>query len=307
MTTIQSSNGNQYKPANLANTALGIGAGYYTMRGIKRLGAGFQKSLGNKLQEASQGLDVAEIQKSLKEAVKESKTGVKVIDFAGTKRRGKSLNTIRKEVHRKFHDLQIDVNNKNITDPKIIIGKFKEITKSMTKDILISSPINGTNAVCVFKKNKVLINSEKLGLAGFHEIGHAMNHKSLFGKILQKSRYAAIFIPGILLANILLKRPKAEGEQPKNKFDKATDFMKNNVGKISLAASLPIVVEELLASFKGNKLAKKVCSPEVFKKVFKSNAIGGATYIIGALATAGGLVLANKVRNAMTAPKRVEK
>ena len=104
----------------------------------------------------------------------------------------------------------------------------------------------------------------------------------------------------------ICKRPKAEGEHPKGFFDKATTFIKNNVGKLSFAAMLPIVAEEAIATMRGNKLAKQLLSPENFKKVAKCNMYGAATYVLSAVAMGVGAWAANKVADKFLAPKKME-
>ncbi|MBQ2611149.1 hypothetical protein IJF81_02015, partial [bacterium] len=80
---------------------------------------------------------------------------------------------------------------------------------------------------------------------------------SKFGKILQKCRPMALLaIPVSQIA--LWKTKKAPGEEPKNGLDKTTTFIKNNAGKLTFLAFLPTLLEEGLASVKGNKLAKKL-------------------------------------------------
>ena len=48
-------------------------------------------------------------------------------------------------------------------------------------------------------------------------------------------------------------------------------------------ALLPKVAEEGFATLRGNKFAKQLLSPELFKKVVKTNALGFSTYVIAAV------------------------
>ena len=138
----------------------------------------------------------------------------------------------------------------------------------------------GRNAIFLPKTNEVAVNIEKLGTAAFHEMGHAVNHNfSKFWKGMQKLRIPCGIAGGLFGTVALFKRKKVEGEEPKGFFDKTTTFIKNNVGKLTLAAFAPIVAEELMATYRGNKMAKKVLSPELFKKVQKTNRFGAMTYI----------------------------
>lgn len=128
---------------------------------------------------------------------------------------------------------------------------------------------------------------------------------SKFGKILQKCRPMALLaIPVSLIA--LWKTKKAPGEEPKNGLDKTTTFIKNNAGKLTFLAFLPTLLEEGLASVKGNKLAKKLLNPELAKKVAKTNALGFSSYALLATLSGLGVYLGTKVKDAIASKKLVE-
>lgn len=154
--------------------------------------------------------------------------------------------------------------------------------------------------------NAVHINTQKMGLAGFHEIGHAINfNNSKFWKAMQKYRFSAIPIAGLLALTALCKRKKVEGEEPTGTFDKITTFIKNNVGKLTFAAMLPVVAEEMKATARGNKIAKELLNPELYQKVVKSNRLGALTYVGMAVLLSVGAYAANKVRDAIAKPKQI--
>lgn len=164
----------------------------------------------------------------------------------------------------------------------------------------------GKNAGFNNLSNEVLINTEKLGTAGFHEVGHAINYNnSKFWKVMQNLRKPAMIIPGILTTIALFKRKKADGEKPKGFFDKTTTFIKEHVGTLTTLSMAPIVAEEIKATQRGNALAKKLLSPENYKKVVKTNRYGAATYIAAALAVGVGAYVANKVKDAIAKPKEI--
>lgn len=165
----------------------------------------------------------------------------------------------------------------------------------------------GRNAIFWPKTNEIAVNIEKLGTATFHEMGHAVNHNfSKFWKGMQKLRVPCGIAGGLFGTVALLKRKKVEGEEPKGFFDKTTTFIKNNVGKLTLAAFAPIVAEELMATYRGNKMAKKVLSPELFKKVQKTNRFGAMTYIAVGVGAALAAVVGSKVRDAIAKPKEIK-
>ena len=193
--------------------------------------------------------------------------------------------------------------------PKKWPEKLKEFIRLNVDPLYATS--KGKNAFFVAENplmhNQIHINTKKLGVAGFHEIGHAINYNtSKFLRGIQKARMPLMAAAALLPMIAICKRPKAEGEQPKGFFDKATTFIKNNVGKLSFAAMLPIVAEEAIATMRGNKLAKQLLSPENFKKVAKCNMYGGATYVLSAVAMGVGAWAANKVADKFLAPKKME-
>ncbi|MFI3299827.1 MAG: hypothetical protein R3Y28_00250 [Candidatus Gastranaerophilales bacterium] len=95
--------------------------------------------------------------------------------------------------------------------------KKKEINKAKTMFD------KGMNAA-YFKSKKIIMPEKDLGLAVFHEIGHAANaNLSKVGKALQNCR-ATQLLSYPIAAVALLKNKKAEGQEPKNNFDKETSY-----------------------------------------------------------------------------------
>lgn len=164
----------------------------------------------------------------------------------------------------------------------------------------------GVNAFFAPLSKKIVMPDKSLGLAFFHEAGHAINaNLSKFGKVLQKCRpLAALAIPIALIG--LCKTKKAPNEKPKGIIDKVTTFIKNNAGKLTFASLMPIVLEEGLASIHAQKMAKSLLSPELAKKVAKTNAWGFATYAGLAVLAGLGSWLGVKVKDAIASPKPIE-
>ncbi len=180
--------------------------------------------------------------------------------------------------------------------------RLGEIYISYMEDTLTK----GNNACYLPKANKVVVNIRELGTAAFHEIGHAMNRNaSKFWKVMQKSRTPSLLFAGAVPIIALFKRKKVEGEEPKNVVDKATTFIKNNCGVLTTAAFVPVVAEELKATQRGNKLAKQLLSPEIYKKVVKTNRIGAATYIMTGLVAGGATFVGSYVRDLCSKPKKI--
>lgn len=168
--------------------------------------------------------------------------------------------------------------------------------------------IKGENAAFSPRANKILINlkSPKVSMI-FHEIGHAMNtHFSLLGKNLQKSRmWAKKFFP-VICAVALFKRKKVEGEKTNGIFDKVTTFIKNNCGKLTLLASVPMLLEEGMASIKGQKIASSVLSPDKLKILKNLHGKAWLTYATGTLGLTLGTLLASKTRDFLSKSKEID-
>lgn len=107
-----------------------------------------------------------------------------------------------------------------------------------------------------------------------HELGHAINAKGGFTKMLQNSRRFAGYAPmTLLLANSLFK-----------KNDNQPTFIEKNAGILGFCAFLPTIIEEGLASFRGVKAAKKVLNNPASLNILKKNyAVALGTYILAGL------------------------
>lgn len=161
----------------------------------------------------------------------------------------------------------------------------------------------GKNAAYVPKQRCIQINTDKISIAGFHELGHAMNDLTgKFGKLLSKTRWPGRILAGWMGTIALFSRPKPK-EAPRSKFD----FVKDHCGKIAFACMLPTVFEEGLASYKGIKMARKTGLAEPLiqnmKKLYKK-ALG--TYVGHAVATGLAVGAASMIMDKFTRPKKVE-
>ena len=168
---------------------------------------------------------------------------------------------------------------------------------------LINDPIamikKGMNAAYLPKKNKILMPAREISFAAFHEIGHAMNNNfSKIGKTLQSLR-----LPGLMAASAIAlfgaftKTSKSQGGKELTKWQKFKNFVRDNAGKLSFAAMLPMLTEEAMATIKGQKLAKKLLSPDMFKVVSKGNKIAYLSYIGSAVAMGLSSTAAVKIKD----------
>lgn len=187
---------------------------------------------------------------------------------------------------------------------KNFIGKLiPKTAKSKACKKIANVIAKGNNAAYADGIKKVLI-SDKLLVSGFHELGHAMNaNLGGIGKVLQKSRQLSLLtIPVMIIA--LIKNKKQNGEKPQGFWDKLTTFVKDNAGKLTFLALLPKVAEEGLATLRGNKFAKQLLSPELFKKVAKTNAIGFSTYLVSSILAGVGIYAGTKLRDAIVQKRK---
>lgn len=162
----------------------------------------------------------------------------------------------------------------------------------------------GTNACFIPNTKEILVNTDKICITVFHEMGHALNAlKSKYGvKYLAKMRTPGIAVAGLMEYFAIFARTK-----PKGAKRNVTDVIEDNCGKIAFAAMLPVVAEEGIASIRGINLAKKTeLGKPYLNKMKKLYAKAFATY--GAKAALGGLAVfaSRKVMDYFTRPKPVE-
>lgn len=192
---------------------------------------------------------------------------------------------------------------KDIKLPKITLKEFLELSKSGNKELLNQK----MKDLGVFiKGNTVILPENKLLPAGFHELGHAMNYNlSKFGKILQKCRPVAMLGPTILgiYAAVTKKSKPSEENGELNGRQKTNNFIRNNAGKLAFLATTPMLIEEGMATLKGQKFAKKLLTPELAKKVFKGNAIAYLSYLSVGLLSALAVRTAVKIKDGSIAKK----
>ena len=185
------------------------------------------------------------------------------------------------------------------------IPMFNEMKDSIAE---IGAKVNGLifkegmNAAYFPKANAIITPSKSLRTSIFHEMGHAMNaNGGIILKSLQKMRPMASIVPAIVLADALLNKRKTTDEKLENNsvgnvIQNVRLGVKKHAGLISAAAMLPMVVEEGIASLRGQKLAKGlvkdgILSKDLFKKIKLTNLGGFTTYA----ATMVGIGLATKV------------
>lgn len=137
----------------------------------------------------------------------------------------------------------------------------------------------------VAKGNTILMPEKSLSSLAFHEIGHAMNYN--LSKASKALYYTARFLPQlaplIALYGIFTTKSQNEDGKELTKTQKVNNFIRNNAGKLAFGTMVPQLIEEGLATIKGQKLANKLLSPELAKTVLKGNATCYLTYLLSAI------------------------
>lgn len=150
--------------------------------------------------------------------------------------------------------------------------------------------------------NSVVINKDKLSLAAFHELGHAYNfNNSKFWKAMQNLRTPSIALAGafaLLPALVKEIKPK-EGEELTTK-EKINNGLRKASPALAFLSMTPMLLEEGKATLRGNKWAKELLNPEMYKKVVKSNRYGYFSYMATAASFTLMAFVGKKVKDKMT-------
>ena len=172
----------------------------------------------------------------------------------------------------------------------------------------------GLNACYAPSIKSVVIPKNSLKTSIFHEIGHAMNDVGggMFLKMLQKAKPVSVYLPGIILAVSIINKRKATDKKiendsndlVKNKIQNGFDFIKKNAGKLTALSMLPMILEEGIASLRGQKVAKAFVNSgkltkNVFKKICLTNLCGFSSYILNTIFAVLAVKLAIKIKDSI--------
>lgn len=137
----------------------------------------------------------------------------------------------------------------------------------------------------------ILMPEKDISYALYHELGHSHNfNMSKIGNFLFKSRLLSMYVPALIaLYGAFSRKSKPEDGKELTAAQKTNNFIRDNAGKISFFVTIPMLLEEGLATKKGLGWAKKYLSPENFKQVKKGNLIAYTSYLL----TAASMVLAS--------------
>lgn len=320
---ISTNDGKRYETPGFWPTAGAVVVGNMAGGMVKQAGQPISLQAIRAMKNLNKGNDVVELRNAVNKALEISgakSKGVELLDVTSSSKKFKLPFVFKfpmgdKPISSTIADGAEEAGKVAIKDYKLKKAILSEFPAWLRKtplgkfyySIISNTMKNGDNACYLPKANKCVVNIEKLGTSAFHEIGHSINHnQSKFWKFMQGARKPAMLTAAAIPLIALFKRKKVEGEEPKNAFDKVTTFIKDNCGKLTTLAFVPIVAEELKASARGNKLAKQLLSPEMAKKVVKSNRFGAATYILTGILAGVGAFAASKVRDLCAKPKEIK-
>ena len=314
----------QQAKKNILGGALAIGAGGIAKNiTLKTL----NPFLLNGLTKYSSGLtqdEVAIVNKGITRTFEEltnlAKKGVKLNDYQ----------SIPKTAFQVFDDKKLEqlanlaqqcIDNKDKKAAKQHIREmfklsFDFASTNALKDTIGISIAEGKNAFFVGKNSKLIqqafknigieqnsvnINLKKLPLAAFHEMGHAYNfNNSTLWKSIAKIRPISMIAPLIALIPAFTKDAKAQDGKELTAKEKRHNAIRKFAPLAAAATYIPTLMEEGKATLRGNKWAKEALkdTPNLIKKVVKSNAWGMASYTLGAIGVALMGFIAKKVKDA---------
>lgn len=283
MTTI--SEQQQYKNPSVGSTIGGVIAGGLVSGAVTTPAHIISPKLLDKMKTVCKGLSADEFQSV-------EKATVDVMRQSGLTKKGVEIIKATAENTKQVSDVISKEIDKGLC--KFLPKPVKEFFKNMYASMFVT----GQNA-CYAPASKKIVVPKALNLSFFREAGHAINaNLSKFGKVLQKCRPLSMLAAPIAMI-ALWKTKKAPGEKPTGVVDKTTTFVKNNAGKLTFAAFVPMLIEEGFATLRGNKYAKQLLKPSLAKKVAKTNAFGFATYALLATLTSVGIYLGTKVKDSI--------
>ncbi len=252
---------------------------------------------------ANYGLNLASVPLSIGAGI-----GMQKINKGLTKDEVNIVNKTAQEIIDKTSNLAskgVKIKNVQSTNPK---KTFINILSQYSNPVLGAQ--EGKNAffsqvdipLLGIEGNTVTLNQQKLPLAAFHEMGHAHNfHYSKLLKSMQGARPLMYLAALLALIPIFTRKetPK-EGQNELTKGQKIKNKIRDLAPVLSFSCYAPMLIEEGVATAKGNSWAKQVLGSQnksLYKKVFRSNAVAYMSYLAIALTTAVGCWVGKKVKD----------
>lgn len=209
----------------------------------------------------------------------------------------KTTDVQNKLIKEKLCELLGKINSKVPEDRKIKIQFIDENFKTENKHL--EAIKKGLNASFSSKNRTVYLN-EKLITPGFHELAHAKDYLRGFLPAAQKaSKYGGrIFCFLLPVFAVCSKNKQKKADKPLNVLDKTTNFIRNNIGKLTFLGFVPKLAAEASANFQGNKFAKEAkLPPEILKIIRKTHRLSNLSYLSGALIMALSSTIAVKIKD----------
>lgn len=161
----------------------------------------------------------------------------------------------------------------------------------------------GLNAYFTPSQKTITLNKNKASIAGFHELGHAMNAMNKgFGRVMSKLRR-----PGEIFASLIAILALTSKNKAKDDKRNLIDVIQDNCGKLAFLGMMPVVIEEGMASYKGIKAAEEagLKEPHV-KNLRKFYGKALLSYFGYALLAGFAAFTVSKIMDIFTRPKKIE-
>ena len=181
----------------------------------------------------------------------------------------KEINVIQKSAK------QAITNNKTLKSNNLELlylnsDVYNKLKPQWQNNKLVKSVKEGNNAAFFARANKILMPEKELQLSIFHEIGHALNYNcSKLWQNVYKFSNISTFLTYLIFGKEVFNMPKTQKKSSSKKE-----------ALISTSPMIPNLIEEGVASIKGNHEAKKFVNKNLYKKIIKNNKLSFATYML---------------------------
>lgn len=305
---IQNNNNKSHLPQIALGVAGGAGAGFIFRKGVNQLKNPYLKLFFENADKFTHQEQDALIQEANR-----------MVEESGIKRKGfNGINWINankvnaeeavKEIKNGIFETlkQGSFNNKLKIIFPLFTSPFKKLSEVLTGTFTFNNPkkmIQGVTLGCFDAISNKIYTAKPLSV--MHEIGHAINRNGNFLTKMPK-RLAMIargmLIPLAILTAIFTKKTESsENKQETNKssFAKLKEFVHKHIGLTVAGLSIPLLIEEGLASASAIKFANasKVLSETAKNQHNKVLKIAYGSYLIGTATVASAVSLAVFVKD----------
>ena len=146
-----------------------------------------------------------------------------------------------------------------------------------------------TSALYLPKSRTLLLNKKTAGAETFNELAVAAKKfpKLQAVKVPFYNGLKYLALPIILIGVCSRNKDIPDGQQlnKKEKFDKFTNFVRNNAGKLSMVALTPALLMNINNSTKAVNIARKYASKEITQAVYTQEGVNAARTLLATLIT----------------------